>query len=80
MDIQRIISLSESIKRDYESQSNGTMRWLQDYRKEVKAFKEYRGREVFELLQNADDARSDTVVISIDTDNNVLTIENSGED
>ena len=78
MDIQRIISLSESIKRDYESQSNGTMRWLQDYRKEVKAFKEYRGREVFELLQNADDARSDTVVISIDTDNNVLTIENSG--
>ena len=42
------------------------MRWLQDYRKEVKAFKEYRGREVFELLQNADDEESDTVEISID--------------
>ncbi len=80
MDIDLIKELAESIKRDYESQSNGTMRWLQDYRKEVKAFKEYRGREVFELLQNADDAQSDTVEISIDTERDELMIKNSGND
>ena len=66
MEIVLIEELAESIKEDYKSQANITMRWLQDYRKEVNAFKEYRGREVFELLQNADDAESDTVEISID--------------
>lgn len=80
MDIQRIKNLADSIKKEYESPSNDTTRWFQDFSKEVKALKEYRGREVYELLQNADDAQSDTVVISIDTDQNVLTVENSGAD
>ena len=78
MDIERIKSLAESIKKDYVEQLNGTRRWLQDYRKEVQAFKEYRGREVFELLQNADDACSEIVEISVDTKENTLTIMNSG--
>ena len=80
MDIQRIKNLADSIKKEYESPSNDTTRWFQDFSKEVKALKEYRGREVYELLQNADDAQSDTVLISIDTDQNVLTVENSGAD
>ena len=48
MDINRLRNLAESIWADYESQANGTKRWLQDYRKEVQAYKEYRGREIFE--------------------------------
>lgn len=55
MEIVLIEELAESIKEDYKSQANITMRWLQDYRKEV-----------FELLRNADDAESDTVEISTD--------------
>lgn len=79
MDINRLRNLAESIWADYESQANGTKRWLQDYRKEVQAYKEYRGREIFELLQNADDACSSCVEISIDRSARVLTVVNSGQ-
>ncbi|MDE6098273.1 MAG: DUF3883 domain-containing protein [Muribaculaceae bacterium] len=38
--------------------------------------KEYEGRELFELIQNADDAGADTLVISLK--DNVLTVANNG--
>lgn len=78
MDITRINELSQSIWTDYKVQANGTMRWLQDYRKEIQTYKDYRGREILELLQNADDAQSETVEINIDTNQRILSIINSG--
>lgn len=78
MDINRINELSQSIWSDYKAQANGTMRWLQDYRKEVQTYKDYRGREILELLQNADDAQSELVKINIDTAHLTLSIINSG--
>lgn len=78
MDINRINELVQSIWTDYKTQVNGTMRWLQDYRKEVQTYKDYRGREILELLQNADDAQSESVKINIDTTHRTLSIINSG--
>ena len=78
MDINRIYELAQSIWTDYKTQANGTMRWLQDYRKEVQTYKDYRGREILELLQNADDAQSESVKINIDTVHRTLSIINSG--
>ena len=78
MDITRINKLSQSIWTDYKEQANVTRRWLQDYNKEVQTYKDYRGREILELLQNADDAQSETVEINIDTKQRTLSILNSG--
>lgn len=78
MDIEQIKEIAQSIWSDYKNQANGTMRWLQDFRNEVQAYKEYRGREIFELLQNADDAHSESVEIRIDKIHNTLTILNRG--
>ena len=37
------------------------------YNREVETEKEYNGRQLLELLQNADDERSDEVQIALDT-------------
>ncbi|MDE7116815.1 MAG: hypothetical protein K2O56_10380, partial [Muribaculaceae bacterium] len=62
----------------HESRNNEALRWLQDYNKEIQEVKQYREREILELLQNADDAGSCQVDISLDTANRLLTITNSG--
>ena len=49
------------------------------YNREVETKEEYNGRQLLEFLQNADDAFSDEVLISIDTEKNILTIANRGE-
>ena len=78
MDIEQIKKVAQSIWSDYKNQANVTMRWLQDFRKEVQAYKEYCGREIFELLQNADDARSESVEIRMDNMHHTLAILNRG--
>jgi hypothetical protein len=49
------------------------------FNREVETEKEYNGRQLLELLQNADDEKSEEVRIDLDTSNNVLTISNRGD-
>lgn len=48
------------------------------YNREVETEKEYNGRQLLELLQNADDEKSDEVLIELDTKKNILTVSNRG--
>ncbi|HHX8281325.1 TPA: sacsin N-terminal ATP-binding-like domain-containing protein, partial [Vibrio diabolicus] len=48
------------------------------YNREVETEKEYNGRQLLELLQNADDENSDEVRIELDTKANLLSIKNRG--
>lgn len=59
----------------YKSRS----RIISDYRGEIGFTAAYNGRQLLELLQNADDAQTDKVFISIDTEKNVLSIANNGD-
>jgi hypothetical protein len=61
----------------YESNEN---RIVSDYEKEQETFKEYNGRQVLELLQNADDEKSTEVFIKLDTKKQILEISNKGND
>ena len=49
------------------------------YNREIETEKEYNGRQLLELLQNADDEKSDEVKIELDTEKQVLSIANRGE-
>ncbi len=49
------------------------------YKREIETEKEYNGRQLLELLQNADDEQSLKVLIKLDTKKNLLTISNSGD-
>lgn len=81
-DIDKLKKVIQEIKDDYKAEASGkklSRRWLQDFNKEVQELKQYRGREILELLQNADDAKSDKVIIIHDTHLNKLRITNSGD-
>jgi len=49
------------------------------YNRELETEKEYNGRQLLELLQNADDQESDEVYIQLDTKNHKLIIRNRGQ-
>lgn len=49
------------------------------YKREKETTKDYNGRQLLELIQNADDAGSNAILIKIDTKNSILTISNQGE-
>lgn len=53
---------------------------LSNYGTERETVKEYNGRQLLELLQNADDARSQQVLIKLDTNQNTLVISNKGKE
>lgn len=81
MNIESLQELTKQLKDDYIREAKGerqTKRWLQDFNKEIQEIEQYRGREILELLQNADDARSTKVVIMLDTVVRRLIIANSG--
>ena len=81
MDIKYIKELLSLLKSDYLAEAKRerpSKRWLQDFNEEIREIKSYRGREILELLQNADDAQSDIVTISLDTRCHTLKIKNSG--
>jgi hypothetical protein len=48
------------------------------FNREIETEKEYNGRQLLELLQNADDEKSDEVKIELNTDEKILTIANRG--
>ena len=63
-----------------EALKNKAKRWLADFNTEVENLKQYREREILELLQNADDAGSSRVDIILDTQHKTLDVRNSGPD
>lgn len=54
-------------------------RLVADYNREQELIKEYNGRQLLELLQNADDAQSTEVLIKWQASSHTLTIANKGE-
>ena len=53
-------------------------RIISDYNSEKNAVKDYKGRELYELIQNSDDAQAKKVSIELDIRNHILTISNDG--
>jgi hypothetical protein len=72
-DIDKII---ESKLKTYRDNSDW---FIADYNRELESTKEYNGRQLLELFQNADDASSDEVLIVWDKGNQKLIISNQGE-
>ncbi len=52
---------------------------VSEYNSEKKTTKDYNGRQLLELIQNADDAKSDTILIKLNKDERILSIFNKGE-
>jgi hypothetical protein len=73
---QDIEKLIESNLKTYRDNSD---RFVADYNRELELTKEYNGRQLLELLQNADDAGSQDVEIVWDKATALLTISNKGE-
>ncbi|CAB5501644.1 hypothetical protein THERMOT_1459 [Bathymodiolus thermophilus thioautotrophic gill symbiont] len=71
-----IESLIEEQKNTYSS----IHRILADYKHEKQTNDDYKGRQLLELLQNADDEKSIEVLIRLDIENKILTIANKGEE
>lgn len=50
-----------------------------DFKDELGTTEEYNGRQIFELLQNAEDAKTDAIEFDLNTKEYVLTVSNKGE-
>jgi len=70
--------IKELIDENVNIYTYSKSRIISDYRGEKGFTAAYNGRQLLELLQNADDAQTDKVLISIDTHKNVLSIANNG--
>lgn len=69
-----------NVLEDYKrTTSYNSSRIKQDLTKELSTKSDYRGREIYELLQNAEDEKSDSVEISLDSFNNTLSVSNGGK-
>lgn len=78
MDISYIEACLEETKKAYR-ESRNVLPWFEHYRLENQHYRDYEGREILELLQNADDAKSSHVEINLDSNRNILSIKNYGE-
>lgn len=66
------------IKKQLNTYKNDHDRIISDYHAEKQITDAYNGRQILELLQNADDAGTDTVLIELDREQNILRIANNG--
>lgn len=71
--IENLINERKSIYRNADEV-------VSSYNRENELSNEYNGRQVLELIQNADDAGANTICISLDTTNRVLSVYNDGGD
>ena len=79
--IHRNSSFFYNVLEDYKrTTSYNSSRIKQDLTKEVSTKSDYCGREIFELLQNAEDEKSDFVEIIVDSTNKVLSVSNGGKE
>lgn len=73
------LDIEKLIDKNLNTYNHDADRFIADYNRELELTKEYNGRQLLELLQNADDAGSDEVFINWDRDNLKLIISNKGE-
>src|SRR5690606_25808106 len=52
---------------------------LSGYNQEKQTVQDYEGRQLLELMQNADDAKSDILRITLDTEIGELCVQNNGD-
>lgn len=71
--------IEEEIKKRKEIYKSSPSDMISAYNREIETEKEYNGRQLLELLQNADDEKSDEVEIRLDTQSHTLTISNRGD-
>ena len=71
--------IEKLIKSNLQTYRDNSDRFIADYNRELELTKEYNGRQLLELLQNADDATSSEVLIDWNKNNLKLTISNKGE-
>lgn len=70
--------LAKLVATQLSNYSEQPSRMVSDYNRERQLVGEYNGRQILEMLQNADDEGADAVRITLDEDNGVLTIANQG--
>ncbi|OJA03643.1 sacsin N-terminal ATP-binding-like domain-containing protein, partial [Bathymodiolus thermophilus thioautotrophic gill symbiont] len=70
----------ELLIKEQKNTYNSIHRILADYKHEKQTNDDYKGRQLLELLQNADDEKSIEVLIRLDIENKILTIANKGEE
>lgn len=73
-----VSSIEYQIEKSKNVYLTDSSRVIADYRAEKQYTADYNGRQLLELLQNADDAKTDSIQISLDTNNKVLSIANMG--
>jgi hypothetical protein len=71
-------ALNKLIRDQLKTYSEQPARMISDYNRERQLMGEYNGRQILEMLQNADDEGSDAVKICLDEDSHTLTIANRG--
>jgi hypothetical protein len=79
MEILSETGIEELIKRYKETYIGNPSILLSGYSQENQTVADYEGRQLLELMQNADDAKSDVVYIALDTQKQELTVSNNGE-
>lgn len=71
-------AITQLIKEREETFRISTDNIISQFRGDLQYTKDYNGRQILELLQNADDAGSDIFEIEIDTRNKKLSVSNTG--
>ena len=79
MEILNKTGIEKLIKRYKETYIGNPSILLSGYSQENQTVADYEGRQLLELMQNADDAKSDVVYIALDTQKQELTVSNNGE-
>ena len=72
------IKLQELLRKRQELYISHTVEMLAAFNREEELSREYNGRQILEMIQNADDAGADQMEIMLDKENKVLTISNNG--
>jgi len=70
--------IKELIDKNVGTYKLNNSRIVSDYWIEKSSTESYNGRQLLELLQNADDAETDKIIINIDFNDNILSISNNG--
>lgn len=71
--------LNHEIQKTKDLYLTDYRRMVSYYNQEKATIKDYNGRQLLELIQNADDSGSSKVIIKIDSNKNILSISNLGE-
>jgi len=62
---------------EYKTRSD---RMISDFNREIELMNDYNGRQIYELLQNCDDAKAKSVLIELDEGEKTFTIANDGNE